>query len=289
MSRILNFKDNPVEILTLPELKLSVDETATNGRPFNGITHYDLFEELGNIATRHNEKFEYENLYVTDSTNKVMPGVACFPHLEEQYGKNALQASLLRRVVGSIGFSNYDDGDTNCRLAVNFHQKGIEICYGMNVRVCSNLSIFGGTHIMSYGNEGMPLQQMFQVYENWVQKLGDFRNNDLFMMEQMKSTFLPPGDSYKTLIGKLSVLAVQQAYIDSKTVSPMNIAQHSAFTKAFLKEYGPSPEEAVNVWELYNIVTNLLKPGTMNSEVILKQSTAAGKFFVDEYMEPINY
>lgn len=285
MNRILDFSNNSKEIISLDELRESVDEVSTTGKPFNGIRHVDLWDRLGDIAARHNVAIDVKDIYATDSKNKIQPGVACFPHLEAVHGKNSLQASLLRRVVGPIHFPAYSDHNSTGGICVNFHQRGIELAYGNNIHVCTNLNIYGQTHIMSYGSKGMPLDKMFEVYENWIQKLPEFRENDLRMEEDMKSTFVDPRTAFSTLVGKLSIMAVKRAYIDSTLDSPLNISQTSEFTKRLLKKHGDKLDEQASIWDLFNLTTEILKPGEMNSEELLKQGTAAGNFFVNEYLD----
>lgn len=284
--RTLSFENGHHEELTLEELKQTVNERNTIGKPFNGITHYDLYDKILEITDKRNIKCEVGTIFATDSRNKVLPGISTFPHLEEQFGKGSLESFLLRRVIGKISFPDFSNDDSGAGIAINFHQRGIEMCYGQHVWICGNLSIHGNTFMSTYGEHSIPLEKIFDVYEDWLFKLSDFRNNDLKVMNKMKDTWIEPVVAIPELVGKLSILAVKSAYLDSKLVAPLNIGQVSSFTKNLLKTHGSVLTEAVNVWELTNLATEIMKPGKVNSEEILWQSNAIGKFFVEEYLEP---
>ena len=283
-SRTLDFNTNKVEYLTLQELKSTIDENNTSSKPFNGITHYALWDQLCELADKRNVKFEIDKIAVTDSKNRMFPGVSIFPKEEEIYGRNALEAHLLRRVIGKISFPEYSDSEHGSGIAINFHQGGVELAYGNNVHVCSNLNIYGETHIATFGKNSIPLLKMFDVYEDWLYKLSDFRENDIKVINMMKDMYVEKGIATDNLIGKLMQEAVKTAYLDSTIVSPLNIGQVSTFTKNLLKSGIMASGGHISVWELDNIATEIIKPGTMNSQDLLLQSAAIGKFFKNEYL-----
>jgi hypothetical protein len=284
MSRILDFQINPVEYLELDELKLSVDECNTGNTPCNGITHYNLWCEIANLLMQRNIRFKVEPIAATDSKNRVMPGVSIIPAMEDKYGKGSIQSHLLRRVIGKITLPEYADEEHGSGLAINFHQTGIDIAYGMNVWVCGNLSIYGDTFIRSYGKDSVPLKKMYEIISDWLYQMDAFRNTDVSVVGQMKQQLLDHTVAIPSLVGKLAMQAVRAAYLDSRVVAPLNIGQVSTFTKNLLTDHGNELQEDVSVWHLMNLATDIIKPGKMNAQDILHQSHAIGRFFTGEYM-----
>ncbi len=284
MNRILDFQQNPVEILSLEELKLTVDECTTGNRPFNGITHYNLWCEIASLLVKRNIPFTIDPIHATDSRNRMMPGVSIIPALEQKYGKASLQSHLLRRVIGRIRLTGYANEEHGSGIAINFHQAGIDVAYGMNVWVCGNLNIYGDTFLHTYGTDSVPLNKLLEVVEDWTFKLDDFRQTDIGVTEMMKQVRLDQLVAVPSLVGKLAMLAVRSAYIDSKTPSPLNISQVSTFTRNLLTMQKTALQQDITVWELMNLATDIIKPGRMNTQDILQQGHALGSFFTREYL-----
>ncbi len=284
MNRSLNFQDNPVEVLSLTELKSTVDECSTGNKPFNGITHYNLWCEIANVLEKRNITYRIEDIAATDSRNRVMPGVSIIPAMEEKFGKGSIQSHLLRRVIGKITLPEFSDESHGSGIAINFHQSGIDIAYGMNVWVCGNLNIYGDTLIQTYGNKSVPLNKMFEIISDWTYKMERFRETDLRIMNKMQQIGLDKLVAVPSLVGKLTMMAVKSAYLDSRFVSPLNIGQVSTFTKNLLKDHESTLHEHVSVWDLMNLATDIIKPGKMNAQEILHQSHALGQFFTSEYL-----
>lgn len=274
MNRNLDFQQNTVEYLELEELKHTVDECNTGNTPCNGITHYQLWCQIGELLEKRNIRYQIEPIAATDSKNKVMPGVSILPAMEEKYGKNSLQSHLLRRVIGKITLPEFSDQDNGSGLAINFHQQGIDIAYGMNVWVCGNLNIFGDTFISTYGKGSVPLSKVFEIISDWTYQLSEFRKTDLTVVEQFKQKYLEHQIAVPSLVGKLAMMAVKSAYVDTKLIAPLNIGQVSTFTRNLLTKHERTLHQDISVWELMNLATDIIKPGKMNVQEILHQSHA---------------
>ncbi len=286
MNRILDFQQNTVEYLELDELRLTVDECNTGNTPCNGITHYQLWCEIASLMEKRNIKYQIEPIAATDSKNKVMPGVSILPAMEDKYGKKSIQSHLLRRVIGKITLPEYSDQENGSGLAINFHQQGIDIAYGMNVWVCGNLSIFGDTIIYTYGKGSVPLSKLLEIISDWTYQMGDFRNTDISVVNHLRDRYLDHQIAVPSLVGKLAMMAVKSAYLDSRLIAPLNIGQVSTFTKNLLTKHENVLQQDISAWDLMNLATDIIKPGKMNAQEILHQSHAIGNFFTEEYLEP---
>ena len=51
--RLLDFKENPVQTLTLQELSETVDERTVGGIPIGGITHFVLLQRIADMLTEN--------------------------------------------------------------------------------------------------------------------------------------------------------------------------------------------------------------------------------------------
>lgn len=276
--RTLNFTENKVEYLTLDELKQTINEHNTGSKPFNGILHTEFYDRTIDILERNRVNYVVDNIAATDSKNRIMPGVSVIPAFEAQYGKGALETHLLRRVFGKITFPDYADEGHGSGIALNFHQSGLEMAYGNNVWVCSNLNIYGQNFVRTYGENSVHRDKMFEVMENWIHKLDDFRKNDLRVIECMQETRVVNGHA---VIGLLLEEAVKQAYIDSKHDAPLNIGQCSVFTRNVLKDYKEVLNAPISVYSMQNIASNIIKPHNSGATDLLLQGNSIGRFFTE--------
>ena len=290
MNRILDFNTNKVEVLTLEELRSTVNEHNTGNRPFNGILHTQLWDGMCEIFEKNHVRYNVGDIYSSDSKNRIMPGVSILPAYEDKFGKGALETHLLRRVFGKISFPDFEDPDHGSAIALNFHQSGIELAYGNHVRVCQNLNIYGENFIRTYGENKVDVMKTFDIVENWVHKLSDFRENDYRVIEQMQDTRIV---NVHGVIGKLLELAVTNAYIDSTLDVPLNIGQCSTFTKNMLKDHKDVLNGSLSVYEMQNLATDIIKPYNMNSQELLCQGNAIGRFFTEmlpeQFVESLAY
>jgi hypothetical protein len=283
-SKLLSFLDNPIQELTLEQLKLTADERTTGQNYMNGIAHHQIFDRVSEIMDKHNLKFYVDKIYAADNKNKSLPGVTVLPLAQEKYGMNSLESHILRRINGKLNILTDNDATSCGSIALSFHQQGIQLAFGQNVHICSNMSIFGENLIYSYGQNGMPIDKMFNVIGDWANQYGELRAHDVSILKKMNDIFIEPSKAIPELIGKLQIEAVNAAYRRSNIVPPLNIGQISAFTKSILDKTDElSSDTFISVYELYNFGTEMHKVGETDLPNILPANKNFGNFFIRNY------
>ena len=280
---LISFLENPVQEITLEQLKVTADERTSSQNYMNGIAHHQLFERIAEIVSLGGLNFSVDKIYVADNKNKVLPGVTVLPFAQEKYGIGSLESHILRRVTGKISIHNLSDDESNGSLAVSFHQQGIQVAFGQNVKICSNMSIFGENLIYSYGSNSMPIDKMFNVISDWVSNFDEMRNHDLDIMNKMKNILINPMEELPKLIGNLQIEAVNAAYRKSNVVPPLNISQISQFTKGALDKVETLGDKMTSLWQLYNIATELHRPGQTDFPNMLPANKNFGNFIIRHF------
>ena len=280
---LISFIENPVQEITLDQLRVTADERTARQDYMNGIAHYQLFDRISEIVEKGNLQFNVDKIYAADNKNKVLPGVTVLPFAQEKYGMGSLESHILRRVTGKICISNFEDEESNGSLAVSFHQQGIQIAFGQNVKICSNMSIFGENLIYSYGQNGMPIDKMFNVISDWISNFEEMRKIDVDLMNKMKNILIDPEKALPELIGNLQIEAVNSAYRKSNVVPPLNISQISQFTKNALDKVDDLNGSMTSLWQLYNLATELHKPGATDFPNILPANKNFGNFILRNF------
>lgn len=291
-TRTLDFNTNKVETLTLDELKLTMDELDITSKRTNGIAHHVLLSRIVQMATEKGLTATLEPIYATDNRGKVN-GVNKFPLVEKQYGENALQAYILRRILTRLVISDLEDERSNTAIAISYHQEGIEMAMGPNIRVCQNMSILGvGNHIRSFGSRKMPdIEKMFEVVGDWMTNFSEKRKRDQEILNIMNENYLTTRQ-ISAFIGDLTLRRVGRDELNIKKDAPLNQGNISKFTKEYLvrlKDLKESDNEIkdLSLYDIYNIGTGLMKPESYDFPLLLKNNADFGQYIISTFVEPL--
>ena len=274
--KTLSFK-NGSEAISFEELKLSLDEQMVSGKPLNGIGHVQFIEEIGNIASRNHSPV-IDKIYVSNSGPSKTPGVSIIPYIEQEKGEKSIEAHVFRRLITNYEIEN-DNPEWNTKLAISYHQGGIDVAMGANVKICSNLSIFGYEHMATTRN--MPLEKIFEVVSDWITKYDEkimlFDNN----LKTLKNAEINLDKCFQ-FVGLMTGLRVEKDssaiknYINDSRTYALNQGQISKFTEDALLQYSETENSIISGYDLYNIGTNLHKAESMEIVNIIPQNVEFG-------------
>lgn len=293
--RKLDFKVNTIEKLSLEELKQTYREKSIEGTPsYNGIFHFDLIERIGEVIKKNGLDYNIEDIFAADNTRKGANGVAVNPEIEQTYGAGAIQAHALRRVFTTIRINDLEDDETNTGLAISFHQDGIQIAIGPNVKICHNQCILSAERTIStYGGDGKvkDIDKIMTIIDDWMKNFTEQRTHDqkvISQMKQIETTY----QNVMELIGRLSTIRIVK---DSKHKSlknleanlgktyPLNNAQINIFTEKYLLKCVEMNTTNMSLWDVYNISTEEYKPGRTDFPNLISQNIAWAEFLIKEY------
>lgn len=283
--KVLDFEKDKVVKLTLAELQSSCSEAQSSGKPLHGIEHHQIYSEVVEMLEKNNIAHSIMPLYAADGGDANLKGVARIPYLEDQFGSKTLPATILRRVIGGIKLSDFEDDDSHGMIAINFHQRGIQLAYGQSVKVCSNMTIMGANNCMSTYQNGlsrpMPdFRKMLEVMTTWVLQHGLKRTIDTTIMNQMRQIHLTH-DQVAELIGFMTFLRVARDKFRSEKAYPINQTQVNVVTERYLSI--PESQRPISLWNFYNHVTELHKAGSTDLPLILDNNIATGQFLVKHF------
>lgn len=293
--RTLDFKTNSIEELTFDELKQTYREKSTEGKPsYNGIFHFDLIERIGDIIKANGLDYNIETIFAADNSRKGANGVAVNPEIETVYGKGSIQAHALRRVFTTIRINDLEDEETNTGMAISFHQDGIQLAIGPNVKICHNQCILSAERTVStYGGDGKvkDMDKVLQIVDDWMKNFTEHRTNDQKVISQMK-LIQTNYSQIMEMIGRLNTIRVVK---DSKHKSlknleqnlgktyPLNGAQINTFTELYLLKCVELKTTDMSLWEVYNIATTQYCMGKTDVPNLITQNVAWSEFLIKEF------
>lgn len=288
MNQFLSFDKDRVQEITLEQLKKTHKENSIDGKPLKGIYHFDLIDRIEDLISQFGLKPEIYDLFACNNKERMNPGVVILPQVEEIYGERAVEAHVLRRVFCNMRLTNYDNDEFTTNLSIAFHQKGIQIGFGQNVKICHNQCMLNAEdYVSTYGNgrgTNRSIEDCLEVVKGW---LVDSRNKveaDRETIRRMMNINVSAQELF-TLIGMLTATRVKcdssNDLIHVNDVYPLNNAQINDFTERMLIKY--ETDHAVSLFDVYNAATEQYKATAMDITKIIPQNLSMTSFLNDMY------
>lgn len=281
-----NFQENKIEVLSLETLQRTYKENDVYGNPQKGIYHFSVINQIADICRAKNMTFEIEEIFATNNKSAQFPGVSILPQVEERLGVGAVEAHILRRVYTTINIFDGADEELTTNIAIAFHQDGVQVAFGPTVKICHNLCIMGADRTFSnYGKNKVSNDEIFKSVENWISDFGNYREADTRVIREMKKIPCSKDDVFK-IIGMLT--AIRVGYDNNIgnirtnfNAYPLNQSQISQFTEDYLRF--EQTNSNITLWHIYNLATELYKPGTTDIPNIIPQSVALMETLKENY------
>ncbi len=286
MSAIFDFQKNNIEVLDLETLRATHKENDIYGNPLRGLYHYQVINQIADICRNSGLNYDIEEIFAAQNRSKQNPGVVILPQVEAIHGTNAAEAHILRRVFTTIRIKNSETAEMTSNIVIAYHQEGIQIAFGPCVRICHNQCILSPERIAAnYGTNKVSDAQLFESVENWMSNFFEYRETDLRILSKMKEINCTQNDVFQ-LIGLLTSLRVAHDSSNPELRNevknyPLTQSQISEFTEDYLEKAIESP--ILNLWDVYNLATELYKPGKTDIPNLINQNFALMEVLTDRY------
>lgn len=286
-NKVLDYKESPVIALSLEELRQTVSERNSGGRPINSVEHFEMFDRIIEKIQQSNHPYQINPIHTSDGGDRNYPGVTRIPYLEGEYGAMSLQSTLLRRAIGTIDILSNEDAESVGSMAIAFHQRGIQVAYGQKIKVCSNMSIFGAENVMSTYSFGTTskienVNKIIEVIGDWLHNHVEKRERDQFIMRRMKEITVDY-DEVSRLIGELNIMRVRKDTLHELQNYALNQTQINQFIERYIKKYKVNPEDVSSLWSIYNIGTEFHKAGSTDLPLIIPNNVTFSDYLIGRY------
>lgn len=275
MRQTLAFTDKVVA-LQLPELRETVRmEQARGGLSTNRpIEHFNFLDEIGKGLTRRSIDYTLDDIMVPETgTKRIM-----WTGEKEQC---PLQNYLVEQLVTRINLNVTGETELNPSIAVAYNDRGIQIAFGTNVRVCSNMNVYGENFISTYGNVGkVPFAQMITILKSWIDNYEKHFEADKNAINELKAIEIQPNDMDK-ILGKLIRNAVFNNMGRKEVNAPLNVTQVCRLIEQGDSQFNQNiPATA---WDFANWGTYILKPNKSNMTELLSDTYSFNKFVLEAF------
>ena len=280
-----NFSVNNIETMSLDTLRRTHKENDIYGQPVKGIYHYEVIQRMADLCEKHNLNYEVEEIFAAQNKNKNQPGVVVLPQVEREFGVQAVEAHILRRIYTTIRINDWETDELTTTLVVAFHQDGIQAAIGPCVKICHNQCILSPERsVANYGRDKVTTEELFDRVDGWLSNFHTNMTEDRERIKRLKSKVVSPTELY-AFIGLLTAIRVSHDSTDKRLSSqvdtyPLNQGQISVFTEDLLKlnlEKGK-----ITLWDIYNVATELYKPGRTDIPAMIPQNGALAELLLSQ-------
>ena len=280
MERALDFRKNRTQELSLADLGRTYCENYPNGEPVGGIYHHILIAAMLGRIERVGLKPELQTITAADNRDRMRPGVTIFKEREEKYGEGSFESHALRRVYAIIKVKDFEDKDTDYNCAISYHQKGISVGFGPQVRVCQNMMIMGARYFISTTSLGSIIGKQEnmknltelvtkcdEVLEGFSEHVVTWRGQ----LERLKEVRLEVNQCrviFSRLMEERILFDTANKQLHKPLIYPLNDTCIKAAYERYLALVTPHSNKAITAWQFYNILNEDLKPSRVDMPVL---------------------
>lgn len=283
-----DFQKNGIEVMNFDTLQRTYKENDIYNNPVQGIYHYQVIRRMMDICEKYNLDYEVEEIFAAQNRNKTQPGVSILPQVEQTHGEKAVEAHILRRIFATIRIKDWETEELTTTLVVAYHQDGIQAAIGPCVKICHNQCILSPERsVCNYGKKKVTTEEVFDTVDEWMANFEVNMSEDIERIRRLKRRIIPLEEVYM-YIGLLTALRVSHDSADRNLSSsvetyPLNQGQISVFTEEVLKLVMEKGQ--ITAWELYNIATNIYKPGKTDFPALIPQNGAMAELLLSRLSE----
>lgn len=283
--KFFDFEKNKVQTITIDQLERTNREHNVYDNPLMGIYHFELLRNLEELAVDNGLRIEYDEIFAANGGPSTSPGVTLMPQQEAKFGEKAVEAHTLRRVYANMVIRDFDTNELTTQLAVSYHQEGIQVGFGNQVKICHNLTMLSANlSAATFGKNKLAIPELLKTVRSWLSNAERHIHADREQIARMKQIAV----GYKENCMMLGALTIQRVKHDTRIKDirnsedyPLNGSQINKLTESLERIYHRNGYNDISLWEWYNAATELHKAGRSEIPAILPQNLALAKFLTD--------
>jgi hypothetical protein len=285
-------KEDKIQTITRDELQMSIRrESGLAGIRNIPVQYWTLYSILLTALEEHKLNFTEKDIIVQANSSR-----AYLTDLEKSAGYDNKRAPINRwrfdKIISTIQLPNIMAGSggpaedvRNAAIGLTVNKEGIMVSFGMNLHVCENFNVLGGTCLRSYTygkEEGLAWELMLHKIKGWIKNINQIWTVQNSIMKTMKEFTLPVDIAViEELVGDLYLAAIKQAYFKGG-YTPFDTHELSNFVKEMIQSR-KNEETLATVWDVYNWGTSIMKPGIVDIGEIANNSSMWSDYLLNRF------
>ena len=275
----LTFDKKPSEAVTLEELAQTI-KTIRQGKvsKTRPIEHYEFIEEVMNRLRKHGLQFTIDPIWVSKA------GSTLCGTKENPNPKPIFSNWILERMITKLNITNDEKPDHNGAVAIGYNEKGLQVSFGTNIKICSNMNIFGGNYMSTYGGKRMDNIDLFwDAFETWLREYDIRRAYDIYVLEEMKKRTLTLEHEVPEFIGSLYMAASLRTKGNKEFPAPLECSEITTLSNDLFQVIKDKEAKTISLYEVYQACTFLMKGDRGSVENVIPNIIDLGNFVIDKY------
>lgn len=285
-------KEDKIQTINREMLQMSIRrESGLSGIRTIPIQYWTLYQILLSTLEEHNVNYHQEEIFVQSNSSR-----AYLTDIEKAAGYDAKRAPVNRwrfdKIISTIQLPNIMAGSgesaenvRNAAIGLTVNKEGIMVSFGMNLQVCQNFNVMGGTLLRSYGlgqQPGLDWELMLHKIKTWIGNINQIWKVQNDIMRTMQEFVLPTDIAIvEELVGDLYLAAIKQAYFKGE-YTPFDTHELSNFVKEMIQSRR-TEERLATVWDVYNWGTAIMKPGIVDIGEIANNSNMWSDYLLKRF------
>lgn len=285
-------KEEKIQSISSDYLRMSIRrESGLAGIRTIPVQYWTLYGILESMLEQNNLNYTNGEIFVQANSSR-----AYLTDMEKGDGFDAKRAPINRwrfdKIISTINLPNVMSGSgepaenmRNAAIGLTVNKEGIMVSFGMNLHVCQNFNVMGGTCLRSYTfgqNEGLAWELMLHKLAQWVSKIDQIWKIQNDCMKAMKEyTLLIDVPVIEELMGDLYISAIKQAYFKG-AYTPFDTHELSNFVKEMIQSRR-TEDTLASVWDIYNWGTSIMKPGIVDIGEIANNSSMWSQYLMNRF------
>ena len=268
----LNF-ENGTAVAGLETLKRTVRHQLSTGQlpKSRPVEHFQFLEAVAEMADKANLTPNLDSIYIAESKAKRINWL-------DKETPCPVENYLIERIATKMHLVSSDPAK-NMAVGIGFNERGISLAFGANIKVCSNMQVFGENLQTTYNNNKVPYVEMLKNLEIWFNQFGDFERQTFDTINQLETIDIDH-EVISSTIGDLFTRAVK-ANAGEKVEAPLNQLQVADMVRSMgLEMYQPQNTTAYHLlqWGTHHLKPNRSDLVTLNNTTVDFSNYVANRF-----------
>ena len=271
-----------MKTLTFEELVATIDvdtleetaslELAYGGLPKNRpVEHHQCIRQIKSILEKTGNEVVENPIYISKRH-------AARVNYKGAVEQCPIENYLCQRLVTKIDLKGTSK-EYSTSIGISYTEKGIQLAYGMNVWVCSNLNVFGGEMYQTFGSDKLEYNTLIEVLESKIENHQHWLDKYIEYTELLKAHKIGEKE-LNDIFGRL-IQSATEYNTNRAAVAPMNITQVvRTIEESHKSETNPLSTDN-NLWDVMQWGTSILKPKTNDMATLLPHTNKWSNFVLD--------
>jgi hypothetical protein len=278
-------KEDTVKKISYFDISKSVRVMSKTGRTLQTrpVQSWTVIAVIMQILADQGVNHELKEIYVQKKTSHPRINDA-----DKALGYNKENCPLEKwefdKVMTRIDIPNLGNDIATGTIAMMFDDRGITLALGMNVHLCTNFSILGGTSVHTFKRgeqDGHSWESIKAIVKDWIGNREQIIGVEMEIMRRMQEREISNETAIDRVIGTLYQNAIKQAYFKGGD-TPFDTHGMSQFVQEMFRRR-KDEEKLANVWDLYNWGTEIMKPGQVELSTIIDSSKLYADYLCTEF------